>query len=80
MYGNKNIVLIGVFKENCVFSFFKGVLLSDMFVLLEKLGEYIQFVWVICFCLVGKILENEEVFRVYIFEVVEIEKNGLKVL
>jgi len=41
-FNNRNIVIIGELKDNCVLSFFKGALLYDAEVILLKPGENSQ--------------------------------------
>lgn len=78
-FEKSNILLLGAFKENCVISFFKGALLKDSAKILQKPGENTQGGRVIRFTDVRKIIELENTLKDYIFEAVEIEKQGLKV-
>jgi uncharacterized protein YdeI (YjbR/CyaY-like superfamily) len=78
-YENKNILLVSAFKEYCVSSFFKGVLLKDLHNILEKPGPHSQSDRVIKFTSVQRINELEEVLKAYIFEAIEVEKAGLRV-
>lgn len=78
-FEKKNVVLIGAFKESCVISFFKGVLLKDITGILQKSGENTQAGRVIRFTNVRQIFELESVIKEYIYEAVEVEKLGLKV-
>jgi Uncharacterized protein conserved in bacteria len=78
-FRNKNIVLIGAFKEYCVLNFFKGALLSDEHKILTKPGENTQASRVIRFTKIEDITEREQILKSYIFEAVEVEKAGLKV-
>lgn len=75
----KNVIIIGGFKEYCVISFLKGVLMSDTEKLLVKAGENSQTVRVIRFTGLNDIINNESTIKAYIFEAIEIEKAGLKV-
>lgn len=75
----KNIIIIGGFKEYCVLSFLKGVLLSDTENLLVKAGENSQATRVIRFTNLKDIVNNEAILKAYIFEAIEVEKAGLKV-
>lgn len=74
----KNVLMIAAFKENCVISFFKGVLLRDEQALLEAPGENSQSARFIRFTEAKQIKKLERVIREYIFEAVEAEKAGLK--
>lgn len=79
-FQQNNIVMTGAFKENCVLSFFKGVLLKDESKILQKPGENTQAGRVIRFTDVRQIIGLQSVIKAYIYEAVEIEKNGLKVV
>lgn len=78
-FQDTNIILLGGFKDNCVISFLKGVLLADTDKLLEKPGENSQSARVIRFTSVGEIVKLKKVLKAYIFEAIEVEKAGLKV-
>ena len=79
-WNKKNIVLLGAFKENCVLSFFKGMLLRDEYNILEKPGEHTQSVKLVRFTSVDRVVQLEAILREYLFEAIEIEKAGLKVV
>lgn len=78
-YKNSNVVLIGGFKNHCVISFLKGVLLQDSAGILKKPGENSQSSRIITFTDNHQIVEQEATLKAYIFEAIEIEKAGLKV-
>lgn len=78
-FDGNNIVIIGAFKEYCMISFFKGVLLKDTHKILTKQGENSQSGRLIKFTDVRQIVELENVIKDYILEAVEIEKSGGKV-
>jgi uncharacterized protein YdeI (YjbR/CyaY-like superfamily) len=78
-HNNKNIVIIGAFKESCTMSFFKGALLQDPHQILDKPGENSNAGRVIRFKNVKHVLKVLPKLKSYIFEAVEIEKAGLKV-
>ncbi|GIZ10093.1 DUF1801 domain-containing protein [Flavobacterium sp. UMI-01] len=78
-FKGSNVVLIGNFKDYCVLSFFKGVLLEDTANLLVAPGENSQSTRMIKFKDLDEILVNEAVLKTYIFQAIEIEKAGLKV-
>ncbi|WP_338814973.1 DUF1801 domain-containing protein [Bernardetia sp. Wsw4-3y2] len=78
-FNDKNIALLGGFKEYCVISFFKGVLLKDKSNILVSVGENTQSSKVIKFTHLEEIIELESIIKAYIFEAIEIEKLGLKV-
>jgi uncharacterized protein YdeI (YjbR/CyaY-like superfamily) len=74
-----NIVMIGAFKDNCVLSFFKGALLADPNGLLALPGPNSQSARVIRFTGPSEIATLAPVLKAYIYEAIEVEKQGLKV-
>jgi uncharacterized protein YdeI (YjbR/CyaY-like superfamily) len=78
-YQESNIVLIHVFKEYCAFLFFKGALLSDTHKILIQQSENVQAARQARFTNVEQIAEQRAILRAYIYEVIEVEKAGLKV-
>ena len=78
-FEGKNIVIIGGFKEFCVLSFFKGILLSDPEKILKQQGENTQSARIIPFTSVSEILLQKHTILAYIYEAVEIERQGLQV-
>lgn len=78
-FQGKNILFIGRFKEFCVLSFVKGVLLKDPRRILIQQTENSQSVRVMRFNNVQQIVELEPVLKAYINEAIEAEKAGLKV-
>jgi uncharacterized protein YdeI (YjbR/CyaY-like superfamily) len=78
-YQNSNIAIVAAFKESATVSFFKGALLSDSEMILEKPGEHTQAARLIRFKDIKKIAELEDTLKAYVFEAIEIEKAGLKV-
>ena len=79
-YKNKNIINVSAFKEYCVISFFKGVLLKDENQILAKHGESSQSVRTLKFTNTDSIQKLETTIKEYIFGAIEIEKSGEKVL
>jgi uncharacterized protein YdeI (YjbR/CyaY-like superfamily) len=75
-----NIVLIHVFKEYCALLFFKGALLNDAHGILIQQTENVQAARQIRFTNVREIAEMKPILKAYIFEAVEVEKAGLKVI
>ncbi len=75
----KNILFIGRFKESCVLSFVKGVLLKDPKHILIQQTEQSQSVRIIRFTSVEEIAKLEPVLKAYITEAIANEKAGLKV-
>jgi uncharacterized protein YdeI (YjbR/CyaY-like superfamily) len=78
-FQNKNIVLIGKFKEYCSLLLFKGALLKDAHGILKKPGEHTQAGRLIRLTSVREIVEMEAILKAYIHEAIEVEKSGLKV-
>jgi uncharacterized protein YdeI (YjbR/CyaY-like superfamily) len=79
-FQQKNILLVSAFKEYCALSFFKGSLLSDKNNILQKPGENSQAARLFKFTSVQEILEMEAILEAYIFEAIEVEKAGLRVV
>lgn len=78
-YNKSNVALIGVFKDYCTISFFKGVLLKDDKKILVAPGENSQSVRMLKITSVKEINRLQNTITSYIFEAIEIEKAGLKV-
>jgi uncharacterized protein YdeI (YjbR/CyaY-like superfamily) len=79
MHQDKNIFLIGGFKEYCAIMFVKGSLLFDAEKILHQQTDNVQFGRQIRFTSVHQIVEIEATLKQYIFEAVEVEKAGVKV-
>jgi uncharacterized protein YdeI (YjbR/CyaY-like superfamily) len=78
-FEGRNIVILGGFKEYCVMTFVKGVLLKDADHILDKLGENTQAARVARFTDLEQIVEVESILKAYILEAIDVEKAGLKV-
>src|SRR3954451_1516736 len=78
-YQGSNVLFIGRFKDSCVLSFVKGVLLKDAKGILIQQTENSQSVRVIRFASSGEIARLEPVLKAYINEAIGVEKAGLKV-
>jgi uncharacterized protein YdeI (YjbR/CyaY-like superfamily) len=76
----KNIAAINGLKESCALSFFKGVLLTDKHNILLTPGNHTQAGRWVKFTSVQDIEALEPVLKSYIFEAIEAEKAGLKVV
>ena len=76
----KNIVLIHGFKEYCAYLFFKGALLNDANGILIQQTKDVQSPRQVRFANVLEIVELEPVLKAYIYEAIEVEKAGLKVI
>ncbi len=79
-FQKSNIVIIGGLKDSCVLSFFKGNLLSDSEGILLKPGENTQTVRIIKFTSVREMVKMERILKAYIYEAIEVEEAGLKVV
>jgi uncharacterized protein YdeI (YjbR/CyaY-like superfamily) len=79
MFQKSNIIMLGTFKDFCIISFLKGVLLSDTEGILSQQGENTQSSRVIKFTDAKEIVKLKASIKAYIFEAIEIEKAGLKV-
>ena len=75
-----NVAIIASFKSHCALSFLKGTLLQDANQLLVSLGENSQSVRYLSFTKVAEIRELEATLKSYVFEAIEIEKAGIKVV
>jgi uncharacterized protein YdeI (YjbR/CyaY-like superfamily) len=79
MFGEKNIVLIHVFKEYCALLFFKGALLNDSHGILVQQTEHVQAARQARFTNTREIVKMRPILKSYIYEAIEVEKAGLKV-
>ncbi len=77
--GEKNIVLIHVFKDYCAFLFFKGALLSDPGSILIQQTKNVQAARQLRFTNVKEIGKLEKTIKACIYEAIEVEKAGLQV-
>ena len=78
-FQKKNIVGINGLKESVVLAFFKGALLSDIDGILLQPGKVQAARW-IKFTSVKEIIKLEPILKAYIFEAIEIERAGLKII
>lgn len=79
-FQGNNVVLIHTFKEYCAFLFFKGALLNDTHDILIQQSKNVQAARQVRFTNLAQITEHETLIKAYIFEAIEVEKAGLKVL
>jgi uncharacterized protein YdeI (YjbR/CyaY-like superfamily) len=79
-FNGSNIVLIHGFKEYCALLFFKGALLNDANGILIQQTENVQSPRQVRFTNLLQITELERVLKAYIYEAIEVEKAGLKVV
>lgn len=80
MYQNNNVVLIHAFKDYCAFLFFKGALLDDTDGILIQQSENVQAARHIRFTNLQEIIDLKPILKTHIYEAIEIEKAGLKVI
>jgi uncharacterized protein YdeI (YjbR/CyaY-like superfamily) len=79
-FQESNIVLIHVFKEYCAILFFKGALLNNANGFLIQQTKNVQAARQIRFTNVREIVKMEPILKAYIYEAIEVEKAGLKVI
>ncbi len=79
-FHESNVVLMHGFKEYCALLFIKGALLNDVHSILIQQTENVQAGRQIRFTNVQKIVEMEAILKAYIYEAIEVEKAGLKVI
>jgi uncharacterized protein YdeI (YjbR/CyaY-like superfamily) len=79
-FRESNIVIIQGFKEYCALMFCKGALLKDPRGILKRIGEHTQAARQARFTHVREIIEVEPTLKAYIYEAIEAEKAGLKVI
>jgi uncharacterized protein YdeI (YjbR/CyaY-like superfamily) len=79
-FQKNNIVLIHVFKEYCALLFFKGALLYDANGILIQQTKNVQAGRQIRFSSLREIVEMESILKSYIYEAIDVEKAGLKVI
>jgi uncharacterized protein YdeI (YjbR/CyaY-like superfamily) len=80
MFNKCNVVIIGEFKAYCAIMFFKGVLLQDVDGILIQQTENVQSARQIRFTSVQQIVALAPTIKAFIYEAMEIEKAGLKVV
>jgi uncharacterized protein YdeI (YjbR/CyaY-like superfamily) len=78
-FGEKNIVLVHVFKEYCALLFFKGALLKDTKGILVQQTGHVQAARQIRFTDVKEIVKMKKILKDYIYKAIEVEESGLKV-
>lgn len=77
---NGNVLIIHGFKDYCAFNFFKGSLLNDFHGILIQQTENSQSARQIRFTQLNEIIQQEATLKAYIFEAIELEKAGIKVV
>ena len=79
-HNNKNILMLSAFKNYVCVSFFKGALLKDHKKILLKQGENAQLVRVLKYTHTTQIIEQAKIIKMYILEMLEIEKSEQKIV
>ena len=79
-FQQNNVLLIHEFKEYCAILFMKGALLNDTNKILIQQTENVQAARQIRFTNVREIIEMEATLKAYVYEALEVEKAGLKVV
>ena len=78
--GKNNVVLIHSFKEYCALLFFKGALIKDTDGILIQQTKNVQSARQIRFTSLQEITKLAPTIKAYIYEAIEVEKLGLKVV
>lgn len=79
-FEQRNVIMLGAFKQYCVMSFFKGALLKDPDKLLQKAGEQSQATRVARFTNVKDIQRAASILKSYLQEAIDLEKANAKVV
>jgi len=79
-FQNKNVLMLGTTKAFCAISFFKGVLLEDNQKVLIAQTENTQATRQLQFTNTEQIVNLKNTIKTYIFEAIEVEKSGVKVV
>lgn len=79
-YLGSNVVIINPLKNYCALGFFKGSLLQDEEGILSEISENVQGVRLIRFTGISEIVRLSAILRSYIYEAIEVERAGLKVI
>lgn len=78
-FDNSNVLIMHAFKDYCVLSFFKGVLLKDPHDILIQPTQNMQAGRQIRFTDVQDVVALEPILKAYVQEAIDVEKAGLKV-
>lgn len=79
-FEDKNILILHAFKDFFGIGFFKGVLITDEHNLLQFPGENSHHSKILKFQSLTEIISNEVAIRRFIFDAIDIELKGLKVI
>lgn len=75
----KNVVIIQSFKEYCALLFFKGVMMTDPYRILEKTGENTRVGRQVRFHSIKDVQNKKTALTEYIKTAIDIEKSGKKI-
>ncbi|GCD80091.1 YdeI/OmpD-associated family protein [Schleiferia thermophila] len=75
-YREKNIAIVGAFRQYCSLSFFKGAMLEDEIGILKKPGENTQLARAIHFCSEDEVQKNADHIRNLVHQAILLEENG----
>ncbi|MBK7175412.1 MAG: YdeI/OmpD-associated family protein [Bacteroidales bacterium] len=78
-FQGRNVAGIRGFKEHLAIWFNNGALLKDSHKVLLASSENTQALRKIEFCNIKEVMEHEQILREYLFEMIELEKAGVKV-
>jgi uncharacterized protein YdeI (YjbR/CyaY-like superfamily) len=78
-HNERNIVLLGAFKNYCVISFFKGSLLKDTKKIFTSPGIQAQSIRQVRYSSVKEVVQSRTTLKAYLKEAIELEKAGAKV-
>lgn len=78
-FNNNNVILINGFKEYCALNFIKGALLADPDKVFIQQTENVQATRQMRFTSLSDIKELSTIIRKYLYESIEVEKQGLKI-
>ena len=79
-HNDSNIVLIHEFKDYCALLFFKGALMNDTNGILVQQTKNVQAARQVRFTNVKEVVKMKAVLKTYIYEAIEVENAGLKVV
>jgi len=79
-YNGKNILIYGAWKEDCSLGFFKGSLLVDPENVLVSPGPNAEASKLLRFTSVDQIHAIEPLIRDFVYQAIELEKQGVKVV
>jgi uncharacterized protein YdeI (YjbR/CyaY-like superfamily) len=78
-YQGKNILMLSALKTHCTISFFKGALLEDEHQLLHQSSTQAHTYRLLTFTSVAQIEAQSAETQAFIFQAIEIERQGLKI-